>query len=334
MRIIKFFFFSLLIILIFSSLAFFFGREILLIWGSSMIKNDYNFLRENTRGDLCMHQFSYNQDYWTQIRFVSTKEYNLEVVCADFIASPIVVSSKKLPPLLYKKSFGSGFTIGDQKTPSLIELSALGRKLFVYTDGQEIHSNYLSGPDLDYDQGPSSSCQAHDYQCCSLDLQSGLGEQTSSVTDCPKSCYQSCLLRPLILSFNSSPALDEYTRNIEVNSGEAITFSYVLGNGKSDAFEGQLSKTEKEPFLEKIQTIFSKQTLDKEKNGIAFPIEVLVDLGDGEFYQSANSQDTFDHVYTCPMSSCYFQVKINVKDAHGVLSADNELANMVVKVNR
>lgn len=334
MRILRFFFFSLLGILVLGFLAFFFGREALLIWGSSMIKSDYNSLLKGGHGDLCARQFSYGQDYWTQIRFTSTKEYNLEVVCVDFIASPIIISSKKLPPLLYKKSFSSGFTIGDQEVPSLIELSVLGRKLFVYTDGQEIHSNFLSEPDLDYDQGPLSSCQSHDYQCCSLDLQSGLGEQTASVTDCPKSCYQSCLLRPAVLSFNSRPALDENTRTVEINAGEAITFSYVLGNGKSDVFKGQLSTTENEPLLEKVQTIFSQQFLDENNNGITFPIEVSVDLGDGEFYQSANSQDTFDHIYTCKTKSCYFQVKISVKDANGVLSVDNELANMVIKVNR
>lgn len=334
MRILKFLSFSLIGLLALGFLSFFFGREILLVWGASTIKGDYNHLLTENFADECSRQFSYGQDYSTQIRFTSEKEYNLEVVCADFTSTPIVLASKKLPPLLYKKSFGSGFTIDDQNLPFFVKLSSLGREIFIYTDNKSIYSNYLSVPDLDYEQGPFSSCQSHSYQCCNSDTQSGVGNQLNNVNDCPKSCYESCSIRPNVLSFNSRPALDDSNRTVAINSGETITFSYILGNGKTDVFEGQISKEENQTFLEKLQTIFSKTKTSDNSDGIALPVQVTIDFGDGEFFSEESLYGSVDHSYSCQNNVCYFQAKILVKDAHGVLSADNELAKMIIKVNK
>lgn len=332
MRILRFFLFSFLGISVLAGLAFFFGREILLLWGSSMLQADYRSLSKKGYGQECVRQFAYNQEYWTQLRFTSNKEYNLEVVCADFVASPIVLESRKLPPLLFKNSFGSGFILDERELPSFVELSALGRKVFIYKDAQEIHSNYIFKPDLDYLDGPLSSCQAHNYQCCSLDVQSGLGEQTTEVNDCPKSCYQSCLLRPVVLSFNSRPALDLETRTVELRDGEALTLTYVLGDGKNDAFGNQLIKDQAVPLLEKMQTLLSKKS-DNNQSKSEYTV-VTIDLGDGEIWQSIKLQDDHEHVYKCQNKTCYYQVKLSAKDQQGVLSADNELSKMVVKVSR
>jgi hypothetical protein len=167
-------------------------------------------------------------------------------------------------------------------------------------------------------------------------VERGLGKQTTTVTDCPKSCYESCLLRPTILSFNSQPAFDSVARIVEVNSGETVTFSYVLGNGKDDVFAGQISKaaSDRESFWDKLQTIFTAKPNKQKDNQIALPIAVSVSFGDGSMYHSTNLQDTFDHVYVCQTRVCYFQAQITASDARGVLSIDNELANIVVKVNR
>ncbi len=333
MRILKFFFFSLFGLGIFGSIAFFLGREVLLVWASTVLRVDYEFLSKKSYGEECVRQFSYGQDYSTQIRFTSNKNYNLEIVCADFISSPIILSTKKLPPLVYKTSFGSGFIRDDEELPNFVELTSLLRKLFVYTEGNKMHSSYFVKPDLDYNNGPVSTCQAHNYQCCSLDLQSGLGEQFTEVNDCPKSCYQSCLLRPVILSFNTRPSMDDATRTVEINAGEVITFSYVIGNGKKDVFQGQLSTAMKESFFEKVQTILNKENDGSIGGGIALPLDVVIDFGDGNQFKGENAQETFDHNYVCQNKTCYFQATISVADARGVLSVDNELANMVIKVN-
>ena len=334
MRILKFFFFALIWIVVVSAAAFFLGREIILILGAGALKSDYNSLLKKSYASVCTDKYSYSQDYFTQIRFTSDKEYNLEVICADFTSSPILLESKKLPPLLFKESFGSGFTLDERELPFFVKLSVLGRSIYVYAEEAAIHSSYLGEPDLDYSQGPISSCQAHNYQCCSSDLQSGLGTQITAVNDCPKSCYESCLLRPLILSFNSRPALDETNRTVEAFTGETLTFSYVLGNGKGDVFSGQLDKSTQVSLADRLQAVFANHKSDQTSSELALPMTVKIDFGDGQSWESTNFQDTVDHVYDCRTQTCYFQAQISAQDSQGVLSVNNELAKMIVKVNR
>lgn len=334
MRILRFFFLALLWILVVGSVVFFVGREAILLLGAGTIKSDYQSLLKKNYSRLCAEQFSYSQEYFTQLRFVSDKEYNLEVVCVDFDSTPILIESKKLLPLLFKESFGSGFVIDERKLPAFIKLKVLGRSIYVHVEDQTIHLNYLALPDLDYDQGPTSSCQAHNYQCCNSDLQSGLGKQTTQVNDCPKSCYESCLLRPVFLSFNSRPPADQANRVVELAYGEAVTFSYFLGNGKDDAFSGQINKNIKLPLLEQVQTIFSGPRDVQTGTELALPLTVTIDFGDGKNWQSSNFQDSVDHVYTCQNQTCFFQVRIIAKDAKGISSVDNEVSKMIVKIHR
>ena len=334
MRILKFLFFASLWILGIGTLIFIVGREAILLFGVGAIKSDYKALLSPNYSRLCTEQFSYSQDYFTQIRFTSSKEYNLEVVCADFIASPILIASKKLPPLLSKESFSSGFIIDERKLPFSMELHALGRHIYLYVEDQVIHSSYLGVPDLDYNQGPTSSCQAHNYRCCDSDAQSGLGEQIITVNDCPKSCYESCPLRPVFLSFNSQPVADESTRLVELSADKTIDFSYVLGNGKGDVFSGQLDKNTKLSLLERLQAVLANLQNNQSDLEMVLPITVKIDFGDGETWESTNLQDTVNHSYECRTRSCYFQVQISAQDARGVASANNELSKMIVKVNR
>lgn len=334
MRILKFFFLSLLWILAATIGLFFVGREILLFASVNMLKNDYNSINNRNYSKRCIDQFNYNQDYFTQLRFTSDKEYNLEVVCVDFIASPIVLDHQKLPPLVFKKSFGSGFQIDESRSPFIVELSILGRRAFVYTDNADVHYTYFNAPDLDYDQGPTSTCQGHNYQCCSLDLQSGLGSQISLVNDCPKSCYESCLLRPMFLSFKSQPVLNDENNLVELFNNETLTLSYVLGNGKGDVFSDQLDKNSQISFLEKLQAVFSKRDKSLTEGQLSMPLTIQIDFGDGKVWTSNNFQDTVDHNYACQTQTCYFQVKITAQDAKGVLSVNNDLSKMIVKVHR
>jgi hypothetical protein len=135
------------------------------------------------------------------------------------------------------------------------------------------------------------------------------------------------------LSFNSRPGFDSSERVVEVRVGEPVTLSYVIANGKSDVFAGQLVKDEQISWLQRIQALLRGQPSQHEL-GLALPVTVTVDLGDGASWQGQSLQDTFDHVYECANRTCFFQVRLMASDAAGVLSADNELAKMVVKVSR
>lgn len=333
MRILTFFFTSLLGALGLGVILFFFGRELLLVVGGAMLKSDFDSLRDQSFAGECIQQFGYAQESHNQIRFLSPRTYNLEVVCADFIDTPIKISEKQLPLLVNKTSATTGFILSSNELPTFVELSALGRNLWVYADGGDLHTNYLTKADLDYQTGPDSACSAYNATCCALETESGVGAAITTATDCPKSCHTACSLRPTLLSFNSRPGFDPSERVVEVRSGEPVTLSYVIANGKSDVFAGQLIKDEQTGWFDRLQALF-RGTQGQEKQGLALPVTVVVDLGDGTTWQGQSLQDTFDHVYTCANRICFFQIRLTASDAAGVLSADNELAKMVVKVSR
>ncbi len=332
MRILKFFFLALMWIAIAGALLFFGGREILLLLAMNMLKSDYKTLANNNYAKFCKTQFDYDQSYSTQLRFSSDREYAMEVVCSDFATTPISIKKKSLPPLVKKTSVGSGVVLDEEKLPFMVQLSILGRHGYVYTDDALIHASYFSPPDLDYASGPASVCQAHQYQCCSLDVQSGEGMQLETVTDCPKSCYESCLLRPVFLFFKSQPAMEDATRVVELSAGETVTLSYVLGNGKSDAFANQLDKNASPTWLDKLQVFFSGEQVPA--SALALPVQVTLDFGDGQVWESQNLQDSVDHTYVCRLQTCYFQVQIKATDAQGATTLDNELSKMIIKVHR
>jgi hypothetical protein len=334
MRILKFFFAALLISVVLGAAVVLVVREIVLVVGASMLAADYKNLQGRSYGQTCVGQYGYAQEYFTQIRFLTNKEYVKEVVCADFTSTPILLESKKLPIFLFKTSMGSGFVLDERDTPLVVELRALGRKIFIYTEEGRMQSSYLRAADLDYELGPVSSCQAHDYQCCNLEVQSGVGEQLTRVNDCPKSCYESCLLRPVVLALNTRPYLDPETRIVEARSGEAVSFSYVIGDGSDQIFAGQIQAGEQVSLSEKLQVLLAGLRSGDNLTGVVLPVTVTLDFGDGEIWQSNNLQDSADHQYACASQTCYFQVKLSVSDAAGVLSVDNDLSKMRVRVDR
>lgn len=333
MRIIKFFLLSLLSLLMISSLIFLLGREIILLWGAKTLQAHYRSLQSKNYSNWCVEKFTYAQEAWTQLRFVSNKAYQLEVVCADFTSTPLLIASYQLPPFLAKNSGGTGFIKDERNLPFFLELSIFGRSAYLYLEDQQLHFSYTAPPDLDYQAGPLSSCQAHGFTCCRLDVENGVGNQLTQVLDCPKSCYQSCLLRPLFLSFNSNPSKDAESQVVEINGAETLTFSYVLGNGKEDVFAGQIDQNASSSWLEKLQTAWGARFKSSQPT-LALPALVTITFGDGQTWQSQNLQDTVDHRYVCQTSSCYFQAQISAQDAQGARSLDNETNQITVKVRQ
>lgn len=328
MRILKFFFTTLLQIIVIGAIVLLLLREILLVVAAGAMKSHYATLLAKNYGHICSQEFGYTQEYWTQLRFVDTKAYQLELVCADFVAQPVVLEQKKLPPLVSKTSIGSGFVIDDHKLPYTMRLSVLGRSIHMFSEEHKLYSQYLFPRDLDYALGPVTACQAHGYQCCILDVQSGQGVQVTDVNDCPKSCFESCLLRPTVLSFNSRPAADFESRVAEVDVSQPVTFSYVIGNGKSDVFADQLSKDQERGLWERAQVLLNQSTSD---SGLSLPVIVVLDFGDGEQVSSSNLQDTFEHVYTCKSRACFFNATLSATDALGTPTLESELSKIVIR---
>ena len=282
MRVIKIFFLSLLAIILLGVVFVLAGREIFLLRASSDLKRAYNYLRKNTSLDDCQDGFAISSSAWGQIRFKNETEYNLEAVCSDFTSKPVLKKEQKLPVFVKKIAGGSGFEFIEDQEPQYITLSSLGRSLHLYLEDGEMRASYTKVPELDYAVGPKSSCSAFNYRCCNSEVQAGVGVNISAATDCPKSCYQTCQARPLILSFNARPVPSEQ-RLVSVRKGQAVTFTYVVSDGKQELFHDQvIAEVEKQDdsgVLEQIHKLFDKET--GIEDAAVPPITMHLDFGDG-----------------------------------------------------
>lgn len=328
MRIVRFFFFSILGLTITGAIFFFLGRNLLLIYSSNLLSRSVERLNKGNFSTHCQERFAGNQESYPQIRFTSEKDFNLEVVCSSFEEKPIILEEKHLPPLVEKTSTTSGFILKKAAYPSYIELKSMGRKATAYIEDNVYHFSFLSRPDLDYSMGPKSNCQAFASTCCSLDLETGLGQQITEVTDCPKSCYSQCAVRPIILSFNNRPADDQGV--IYLKSGQAVSFAYVVTASLQNPFGEQ--SVASSSVGSSLRSLISPE----QKKGLsaALPIMITIDFGDGQSFQSQSLQESLDHVYTCGAALCYYQVRIQAIDAAGVSSLDDELSRLTVNVSR
>lgn len=329
MRIFKIFFMALVALVVASFFLGLLSREFLLAYSSTLLANDIKKLKAQNYQGMCESQFATQAGYYTQLRFTSVQEYNLEVVCKDFAEQPLILASRHLPLLVKKTSATAGLVVENDALPTYIELSILGRTATAYVEGLNYHFSYWKKPNLDFSQGPLTTCQALNATCCRLEIESGLGEARAGVSDCPKSCYAQCATRPQLLSFNSRPAAEN--RAVALRSGDAITFAYVVTNTIQSAFAGEISAdTASASPLLTLESLF--ETSPTRSQSALLPITVTVIFGDGDSHVSQNLQESFDHVYTCKTRLCYYQVILQATDALGIPSLDNELAHLTIKV--
>lgn len=299
-----------------------------------MVKRDLEMVSTRNGSQACAQQFGYAQESFAQLRFTTERDYNLEVVCADFVTTPLTLDSKTLPPLVHKMSSSTGFMMDGSLLPQVIQLVVGSRVAWIYTDRGLAYTSFIQPLELDYVAGPLSSCQANNQTCCNLEVQRGVGTQLTEVRDCPKSCFASCLARPVVLAFNARPVVDPGTRTIEVRRGEPVTLSYVIGKSQADAFANQLDKATPTSWSERLFGWLDANQSSGAVDDIMLPVAVTIDLGDGEVWQGQELQGSLDHIYQCDNQLCFYQIHLQAADGRGVLSVDNELAKMIVRVSR
>jgi len=344
MRTLRIFFLSFLFFALLIFLAIFFGRELLLIMAANRLQKDQEQLLKQSNSSQCQDSFALSKSSWGQIRFINHREYNLETVCSDFVKKPVLLEAKKLP-LFVKKSAGtSGFIFDDNANPSQLTLSSFGKEITVYSEANELA--YGKTPALTYVEGPISSCQAFNYQCCQAEAEQGIGEKQPLASDCPKSCYASCQPRPLVLSFNAYPVSDVDNNLVEIKSGRTVTFAYVVSDGQQELFADQLLEPDE------LTTSSATESLNQKKQGLShffdqlmalfnadsshqaeLPITTTIYFGDGQSYQTTDLQGQVEHLYTCKTKSCIFEARLEAQDAAAITSSASELSQLTIKVN-
>jgi len=304
MRILKALLFFSLGLLVIGGAGFLIAREVLLIVAVSQVRASLNTLRRtatNTGSYVqACRQKGLTDDSVSaidrlQLRFDSPTTYVLEVICNQFLLDPIVIFEEELPPFTKKAAGSSGIIYGEDLGG--IGLEVWGRSRGITMQGKEIQYvplvRTLGLP------GPVTSCSGHGYTCCQAELAEGVGTVMTNVSDCPRSCYQSCVLRPLVLSVNTQPYFsDPAARQIEVRAGQPLEVAYVLDPQGSES------------------------------------LTVTVDFGDGTNETLTGFQGQASHVYACSQPSCRYQLTVQAVNEQGTQSMVTSISQVEIRVSR
>lgn len=302
MRILSFFIKALIGISLVIGVGFLITREVLLLIGENQVKTSLSQLRYISKNSTdyarqC-RQKGVEPGQPTiaayQLRFLSDTEYVTEVICNQFQHDPILVEQKTLPTPVKKLPLSSGIIWGDNL--SGIGIDVWGRKRAILVENQAIFYESVTDK-TNYGLSPTSTCVSFGFSCCITDLAQGQGSQYTGVTDCPQTCYSSCRLRPVVLSFATDPYIDPQTKTTTVTPGQGVAFSYVIDDQKT------LGNT------------------------------VQIDYGDGAQDQSSDLSGNFEHTYTC-QDSCTFTAYLRVTTADGLSAADTQVNQIQIKVTR
>jgi hypothetical protein len=301
MRILKLIFFTILFLAFFGSVSFFIGREFILTMGTSNMrsalkqvatvsKNSGVYAAEcRKKGIIELDESSIKT---IQLRFISDTEYQIEVICRQFSLDPIIVERSTLPNLVRKTDGYSGVVWGENL--SGVAIQALGKVKSVYVEDFSVYTGDLG--DVEGSIGPLTSCEGNGFSCCSVETTIGSGDQLTSVSDCPQSCYESCIRRPVILSVSTQPFFDLKTRVLTVSRGEQVTVAYVTDFADS-----------------------------KE-------LDIKIDFGDGESTHTSEYNGDVLHQYNCSQETCTYDLEVTAVNEKGIEAARTAVTRVTVIV--
>ncbi|NCN03638.1 MAG: hypothetical protein GW942_01025 [Candidatus Pacebacteria bacterium] len=301
MRIIKSIFFSIFLLLLIAAGVFFIGREIVLTLGTSSMrsslrqittvaKNSGFYAAECRKKGII--ELSESSIKTIQLRFTSETDYQIEVICRQFSLDPIIVEESTLPYLVKKSDGYTGVVWGENLSGVAIE--ALGRVKSVYVEDFSVYIGTLE--DIEGVPGPITSCEGNGYECCSADTSIGKGDIVSSVNDCPQSCYESCIRRPVILSVSTQPFFDLKTRVLTVTKGEEVLIGYVIDQADS-----------------------------KE-------LDIMIDFGDGDSTQMTEYSGEAVHRYNCSKTTCKYNLTVSAVNEKGIEAVKTAVTSVTVIV--
>ncbi len=337
MRILKFILKSFLILAIVLVIVGLISREVMLIIGMQRIASNLKEMRDIASSQRyaseCMGKGSNASRrgyvHQTQLRFVDDNEFVVEAVCNQFELDPIQISEAKVPRLVKHEKGQSGLVWNPEGTAG-INLSCLGRTVSVQVKDAIVSQSFSSYP-VETGSGPKSQCDSFGYTCCDTKHQKGAGVQLTDVVDCPKSCHETCLDRPLILSFNTQPYYDTLTRKLKIKSNQSVVFSYSVSPNQEDSFAGVFQ--EESDWIERHIYLMS-MLLSLHKDQEEEKVEVTIDFGDGTQETFKTLQAQKEHQYTCSRGECEYLAKLKIVNSSGIESASDEQSQIKINVSR
>lgn len=302
MRILWYLFSSLFILAVVAGLVALVGREVMLTLGVQEVRKSVLLMQKTAanpsvylaqcqqRGAIALSEESLISTL--QLRFTSSNEYVVEVLCTSFSLDPIVIETTQLPWRVSKVPGSTGIIWNEARSGVAIEF--FGRSRAVILDNLGLV--YENGATADLGSGPRTSCAGFGAQCCVEEMSSGVGTLVSGVTDCPRTCFQQCQTRPVILSHNTDPFIDRETREVEVLPGEPLEFNYVASGGAGSSLTAEY------------------------------------DFGDGERETVTGDTGMVTHSYACAEPLCEYTAQLVLRDAKGATSFASAQSIVKVKV--
>jgi hypothetical protein len=229
-----------------------------------------------------------------QLRFTSSTEYVVEVICGSFVLDPILVERQELPMFVEKRIGNSGIVWGTGRSGIVLEV--FGRSAAIGIENELTFTD--SGSANDLGTGPRTACAGYGFQCCQPETTAGQGEQLTGVMDCPRSCFTTCLARPVILSFTTQPFYDQATRTLTVVPNDPVDFAYVASAGNNPS------------------------------------VTVTIEFGDGQTQQLSTLSGLATHTYSCQQARCEYQATVRAVDGDGIEAAATPLTMITVVVSR
>lgn len=312
----------LLVVGVLGAVGLVIARESLMWHGVRTFKNDIRALRKLNGSSDCnalSGAVAMGEQESRQLRFSSSSEYALEIVCPSFPEDPLVSQKRSLPWLVTKLPGSAGITIvaeGESfvgltvfadavaMMPESVRpwLGWISRSELVGLQDGEIIAKRWDGSEpvmsaTAFGTGPISSCEGFGFSCCDAQTQYGMGDAINDLPSCPANCYARCLARPLIVSWRSNPIVDWETNAVELPSGGSIELYYVVDDADT-----------------------------------AGPWQATIDFGDGEETTFDGKEGVVEHEYLCDQELCEYTAQVVVENATGAQSAVTDIARLLVRV--
>lgn len=313
MRVIKYLLFFLITGLALVCIGFVVLQRVLLFVGEKQLTQSLRSLLTASRQQTYYNQCQQlNRQYglesnstFFQLRFIDDQEYLLETVCQALPDRPNEIGRGKLPNLVSKIPGSSGFLLNKETTQ--IRLHALHEvvdQLVVVIPWLESglrpeaiitvsDNQIIGGSDILNVQGPNADCAGYGYKCCAEVIEKGYGQQISA-QDCSSRCFASCQSLPAVLAFTAAPGFDQFSRSIDVTSGQQVEFWTV-----SNADQSMLQVT---------------------------------NFGDGNSHRGQSQIQPVVHQYGCLTNTCEYIAEVQLENENGVKSIISPVSTIKVVV--
>jgi len=240
-----------------------------------------------------------------QLRFLNYQEYVLETVCQALPDRPNEIGRGSLPEFVSKVPGSSGFTLNKETTQ--VRLEVLGevvdmiaavlpwlesglRPEAVVTVSE---SQLVKNSEVLDTKGPAAECAGYGYTCCAEVIEKGFGTQITA-QDCPSRCFQSCQSLPAVLAFTAAPGFDQFTRTIEISSGQQVEF-WTVSNANDNLIQ-------------------------------------VLNFGDGNSHRDQSLVQPVIHQYNCLRDVCEYTASVELEDENGTKSIVSPVSSIKVVV--